>query len=536
MFYLIGFFLLFLHFFFFLLLLLFDRGYGLLFSFNLFDFIGIVFRMVFVFDWVSFSFVSFVSLISSSIFFYSKYYMGVSSLEKRFAFLLFGFVLSIFFLVFGGNMFLVILGWDGLGLISFCLVVFYQRYYSLDSGLVTVYSNRVGDVFFLFCFSYFLLVGDFRYVSLSFSSSLICLFFFIGCIVKRAQIPFSAWLPAAIAAPTPVSSLVHSSTLVTAGVYVLIRFNSIFFFLKWVIFISCLTIVLSGYVSCLEKDLKKVIAISTLSQLSVIIFSLSIGLWKLAFLHVILHALYKSLLFLGCGSLMLSLSGGQDSRFFGNRFGGIRKICFYTSALSLVGFPFAVGFFSKDVILLTGSFLDMNLVCVIFFFFGCLLTVFYSIRLIYYGFLLENFFNTINFNVETVNFGVYVSFLWTWASLSGFVFSWFCVSDLIISVRTVDVLSGVYLLRSGLVLFLLGVFSFMVIFRFFYLRILSRLNLRVSSGFYRKIYLGDYSWLEFLGPRGVYRFVSNGGFLGISVDWMIFRGLFIFRTFFLIFI
>jgi len=117
---------------------------------------------------------------------------------------------------------------------------------------------------------------------------------------------------------------------------------------------------ISGYVACMEKDLKKVIAMSTLSQLSVIVFRLSLGLWKLAYLHVLLHALYKSLLFLGCGGLMLHLLGGQDSRSFGGMFGGVGKVCFYTSIISLVGFPFAVGFFSKDVIILTGSFLSVN--------------------------------------------------------------------------------------------------------------------------------------------------------------------------------
>jgi len=152
--------------------------------------------------------------------------------------------------------------------------------------------------------------------------------FLVGCIAKRAQVPFSAWLPAAIAAPTPVSSLVHSSTLVTAGVYVLVRFNRIFFSFSWLAPISCLTMALAGYVACLEKDLKKVIAISTLRQLSVIFFSLTLGLWKLAFLHVLLHALYKSLLFLGCGRLMINIRGGQDSRFFGFTFGGVKKNLF----------------------------------------------------------------------------------------------------------------------------------------------------------------------------------------------------------------
>jgi NADH-ubiquinone oxidoreductase chain 5 len=217
--------------------------------------------------------------------------------------------------------------------------------------------------------------------------------FLVGAVMKRAQVPFSAWLPAAMAAPTPVSSLVHSSTLVTAGVYVLVRFNYIFFSLNWVNTISCITMIVSGLAAAVEKDLKKVIAMSTLRQLSVIFFSLSMGLWKLAFLHVLLHALYKSLLFLGCGRMILRLLGRQDSRGFGFSFGGFGKLCFFSSSVRLVGLPFAVGFFSKDLIILLISFNSLNFFNMIIFFIGCLLTVFYRMRLIYYGFFLEPTFS-----------------------------------------------------------------------------------------------------------------------------------------------
>lgn len=114
-----------------------------------------------------------------------------------------------------------------MGLISFCLVIFYGSHASLESGLVTVFSNRLGDVFFLFCFFFFVVGGGFRLEGIL-SGVAFFLLIFLGGITKRAQVPFSAWLPAAMAAPTPVSSLVHSSTLVTAGVYVMIRYSFIF--------------------------------------------------------------------------------------------------------------------------------------------------------------------------------------------------------------------------------------------------------------------------------------------------------------------
>jgi len=136
------------------------------------------------------------------------------------------------FLVFSVNFFVTIIGWDGLGLFSFCLVIFYGNSLSLESGLVTVFRNRIGDVFFLVCFFLFSFRGWFRFDSFSFGPLYVLLvFLFFGSITKRAQVPFSAWLPAAIAAPTPVSSLVHSSTLVTAGIYVLIRYHYLFDFL-----------------------------------------------------------------------------------------------------------------------------------------------------------------------------------------------------------------------------------------------------------------------------------------------------------------
>jgi len=208
----------------------------------------------------------------------------------------------------------------------------------------------------------------------------------------------------------------------------------------------------------------------------------------LAFLHVILHALYKSLLFLGCGSLIVSLIGGQDSRYFGFRFGGVRKVCFYTSSIRLVGFPFAVGFFSKDVILLTGSFLFINLFCIFMFFVGCLFTVFYRLRLIYYGFLLESFSAPLQLGRESYVFGFSISLLWVWAALSGFLFSWFCVSDLIVLIRGREVTGGMSLLFVGLIVFLVGILSLVLIYSIFYLRILTRLNMRGSFSVFRSFF------------------------------------------------
>jgi len=279
---------------------------------------------------------------------------------RRFSWLVFLFVISIFLLVFSGNFFLVMVGWDGLGLVSFCLVIFYSNSARLESGLITVFSNRVGDVFFLIRFFFFSLRGWWNFDFSSFFIYYLFLFFlFFGAITKSAQVPFSAWLPAAIAAPTPVSSLVHSSTLVTAGVYVLIRFNYLFLFLELTFFkvFSLFTIILGGMCAWLEMDFKKIVAMSTLRQLGIMMFILSAGSWILSFIHIIIHAFFKRMLFLSTGSLIGQMGGSQDSRFYGRDiFNYISYIYFLVSCFCLSGFPFLIGFYSKDAIISNSSF------------------------------------------------------------------------------------------------------------------------------------------------------------------------------------
>jgi len=323
-------------------------------DFYLFSFGFLDVSLTFIFDYLSFGFFGCVSFISGMVFFYISFYISWSVDMRRFVYTVFFFVVSMFFLVFSGNFFVTIIGWDGLGLVSFCLVVFYNNSSRLDSGLVTVFRNRLGDVFFLISFFFFCLGGVWSFDFFSYSlPSLFLYFLFFGAITKRAQVPFSAWLPAAMAAPTPVSSLVHSSTLVTAGVYVLIRYHYLFFYCSW--FFKCFslfTIFLAGFCACLEKDFKKVIAMSTLRQLGIILFILSVGSWLLSFLHIVIHAFFKSTLFLSSGILISQNRGGQDSRFYGGFFvdGGSFSY-FFVRCLSLAGFPFVIGFYSKDLII-----------------------------------------------------------------------------------------------------------------------------------------------------------------------------------------
>lgn len=205
---------------------------------------------------------------------------------------------------------------------------------------------------------------------------------------KRAQIPFSAWLPAAMAAPTPVSALVHSSTLVTAGVYLLIRFNVMLGINNFLFYTGVFTIFMSGMGANFETDLKKIIALSTLSQLGLIIITLSMGFFELSFFHLLTHALFKSLLFLCAGVFIHSIGDTQDIR----HLGGVAISCPVTSfyftgaSLALCGFPFIAGFYSKDLILESYFILSTNRAIILFIFFSTIFTLTYSVRLIYYLF------------------------------------------------------------------------------------------------------------------------------------------------------
>lgn len=220
--------------------------------------------------------------------------------------------------------------------------------------------------------------------------SVIGILVILAAITKRAQIPFSSWLPAAIAAPTPVSALVHSSTLVTAGVYLLVRFNVLFFdsiYGQSLILIAGFTIFIAGISANFEFDLKKIIALSTLRQLGLIMIILSIGFPKLAFFHLLTHALFKALLFICAGVIIHNIKNSQDIRDIGRLvyFIPFSVVCFNTSNLALCGIPFLAGFYSKDLILEIVVMSRINYLIFFFFFFSVGLTVCYSFRLRYYS-------------------------------------------------------------------------------------------------------------------------------------------------------
>uniref|UniRef100_UPI00315D1147 NADH dehydrogenase subunit 5 n=1 Tax=Pachyscia longicauda TaxID=3127882 RepID=UPI00315D1147 len=364
-------------------------------EYELFMFNGSQFIMTLLFDWMSLIFMGFVLFISSLIIYYSKEYMSGDLFLNRFIILVLMFIFSMMFMIISPNLISILLGWDGLGLVSYCLVIYYQNVKSFNSGMITALSNRVGDSMLLMSISWMFSYGSWNYfmyidfLKMDFNSNLISVLIVIAAMTKSAQVPFSPWLPAAMSAPTPVSSLVHSSTLVTAGVYLLIRFNPLYvnsdisFFL---LFISLITMFMSGFCANFEFDLKKIIALSTLSQLGVMMFILAFGYVYLAYFHLLTHALFKALLFMCSGVFIHSFKDCQDIRFLGNLLVQMPLTCscFIISSLCLCGMPFLSGFYSKDIILEYYSVGYINVFNYFLFYFSSGLTVSYSIRLIYY--------------------------------------------------------------------------------------------------------------------------------------------------------
>nr|ANT45817.1 NADH dehydrogenase subunit 5 [Apolygus lucorum] len=349
-------------------------------------------NMSLIFDYMSFMFMGFVLLISSMVVYYSYEYMYDDTYKNRFLLLVLMFILSMMFMIISPNMISILLGWDGLGLVSYALVIYFQNYNSYNSGMLTVMTNRIGDVAILMCIAWMLNFGSWNYIYYlgfyDFTMNNIIIFSILAAFTKSAQIPFSSWLPAAMAAPTPVSALVHSSTLVTAGVYLMIRFSELLINIDCTFFIvlSMMTMFMSGLGANFEFDLKKIIALSTLSQLGLMMMILFLGFPNLAFFHLLTHAFFKALLFLCAGMIIHVMNNCQDIREMGNVITMIpyTSTCFIISSFSLCGLPFLSGFYSKDLILEVFSMSNMNMLYYVIMMVSVMFTVSYSFRLMNY--------------------------------------------------------------------------------------------------------------------------------------------------------
>nr|ATU74746.1 NADH dehydrogenase subunit 5 [Coptotettix longjiangensis] len=486
-----------------------------------------------LFDWMSLIFMGFVFIISSMVLFYSSDYMSSDLNSDRFIILVSLFVLSMMFLIISPNLVSILLGWDGLGLVSYCLVIYYQNVKSVNAGLLTALSNRIGDVFILLSISWMLNFGSWNYIYYydyffhSYDYSIVCLMVMFAGMTKSAQIPFSAWLPAAMAAPTPVSALVHSSTLVTAGVYLLIRFSPMLFSSKMnfiLLLIGCLTMFMSGVAANYEFDLKKIIALSTLSQLGLMMGVLGVGYPLLSFFHLLTHALFKSLLFLCAGCYIHGMLDNQDIRSMGSLTLNMpyTSACLNVANLSLCGFPFLSGFYSKDLILEVCSFSCMNYFIYFLFFFSTGLTASYSFRLLYYSLINLFSFNTLyNFSVgRDMYLGMSALLLFT--VFGGSLLSWLifptpvCVylplglKLLTILVVLLGLYLGYFLSLSCVNLssmcsssFFLDFLSLMWFMPLLSTKLVGGIILTMGGKYYSFL---DHGWLEYYGAQGLYGF------------------------------
>uniref|UniRef100_A0AAU6PBF2 NADH-ubiquinone oxidoreductase chain 5 n=1 Tax=Amblyseius hainanensis TaxID=3061184 RepID=A0AAU6PBF2_9ACAR len=413
-----------------------------IFSWNIFSGLDnlVDLDFLFYFDYISNIFLLVVSLISGSAFYFSKYYMSEDKNPMKFLILTFFFVFSMFLLITSMNFFMILLGWDGLGVVSYFLVIHYLSDVSLYSGMITVLTNRLGDIGLIFSIFFSANLGSWNLISLNnMELENLFLFFLIsGAFTKSAQFPFSSWLPLAMAAPTPISALVHSSTLVTAGVYLLIRFyvnllNNGFFLKVSVVFIG-LTLLISSVSALAEVDMKKIIAFSTLSQLSLMMMVLFLGGFVLSFFHILTHALFKALLFFCSGVFIHESYDNQDLRnFYGIAVANkLISGIFLISSLSLMGFPFLSGFYSKDLILEFIYSLNYNLMYVIMLVILTLFTGLYSLRMVKFGLMKsKTSFNLVYVSEWEKIYNIFFLLIFL-VLLGGSVLNWMLVDKLVI--------------------------------------------------------------------------------------------------------
>nr|URX52768.1 NADH dehydrogenase subunit 5 [Neotermes cf. insularis/malandensis]URX52781.1 NADH dehydrogenase subunit 5 [Neotermes cf. insularis/malandensis] len=517
--------------------------------------------MTFLFDWMSLSFMGFVFFISSLVILYSEDYMHGDLNINRFIILVLMFVLSMMFLIISPNMISILLGWDGLGLVSYCLVIYYQNVSSYNAGMLTVLSNRVGDVALLMVIAWMINFGSWNYIYYldflmgSFEMDLISLLVVLAAMTKSAQIPFSSWLPAAMAAPTPVSALVHSSTLVTAGVYLLIRFSSAFssMLCMFLLLFSGLTMFMAGLGANFEYDLSKIIALSTLSQLGLMIGSISVGLVGMAFFHLLTHALFKALLFMCAGVIIHTVKDSQDIRFMGNLSFQMpfTSVCLGVSSFALCGMPFLAGFYSKDLILEMISFSYINFFGFFLFFASTGLTVCYSFRLFYYVFCGD--FNLSSFyfiSDDNSNMICGMMGLMVVAVLGGSMLSWiiFCTPTMVclpfylkFLVIFVSVLGGWlgYEFSSfnfGNSLLSLFFYSFTIFSgSMWFMPYFSTYGVSLSPLLlgYNSSSISDLGWAEYLGGQGIYWLLVN---MSNVNQWWQYNNLKVFLMFFVMWV
>ena len=364
------------------------------------------------------SMVLMVNLVSTLIHIYSVGYMEKDPKKILFMAYLSLFTFFMLFLVSSSNLLQLFLGWEGVGLTSYLLIGFWNYKEKANSAALKAFIvNRVGDAGLLLAlFTTFVVFGTlniseikllinsqnesiFNFLGFDIHSlTLISLLLFIGCMGKSAQFGLHVWLPDAMEGPTPVSALIHAATMVTAGVFLLIVMSPLLesseFSLNFILIVGSITCIFASSVAVFQNDIKRIIAYSTCSQLGYMFMAIGSSAYTLAYFHLLSHAFFKALLFLGAGSVIHSMSDEQDIKKMGGLYNKIplTYITMLIGSLSLVGLPFLSGYYSKDLIL---EIIYLNDYEYSFYFFvmgviGVLFTSIYSLRLLVYVFHRDN--------------------------------------------------------------------------------------------------------------------------------------------------
>ena len=333
---------------------------------------------------------------------YSAGYMHGDPGYARFFTYLNLFVFSMVMLVLAGNFLVLYVFWEAVGLCSYLLIGFwYEKKSAADAGKKAFIVNRVGDFGFgLGIMLIWVTFGTLDYGAVFAKAdasvgvgtyTAIALLLFMGACGKSAQLPLHTWLPDAMEGPTPVSALIHAATMVTAGVYMVARCHKLFemapFSLEVVAWVGGITALFAASIGLVQTDIKRVLAYSTISQLGYMFVGVGVGAYAAGIFHLVTHAFFKALLFLGAGSVIHGLHGEQDLR----KMGGLKSkmlittITFLVGALGLAGVPPLAGFFSKDEIL-AAAFFEGHRVLFIILLAGAFMTAFYTFRLVILAF------------------------------------------------------------------------------------------------------------------------------------------------------
>lgn len=359
----------------------------------------------FNFDSLTVSMLIPVLIVSSLVHLYSIGYMSSDPHNQRFFSYLSLFTFMMIILVTANNFLLMFVGWEGVGVCSYLLVSFwFTRIAANQSSLSAFLTNRVGDCFLTIgMFAIIWSFGNVDYATV-FSTApfvsdnivtLVGICLLIGAMAKSSQVGLHIWLPMAMEGPTPVSALIHAATMVTAGVYLLMRSSPLIEYSNTVLvlclWLGAITTIFSSLIGLFQQDIKKVIAYSTMSQLGMMVIAVGLSSYNIALFHLVNHAFYKALLFLGAGAVIHAVADNQDFR----KYGGLRAFLPLTysvmliASLSLVAFPFMTGFYSKDFIIESayGQYYFSGTAVYFVSTIGAMFTTLYSVKVLYLTFL-----------------------------------------------------------------------------------------------------------------------------------------------------